>query len=350
MMKSRVFFYTLFVALMLVWVIPASTEAMPRINLNPTNIDFGSIRVGENRSRVVTISNSGTSPLICNIDPASPFISVSQTRLVVNPGQSVSLHVVFRATGSNVGERSGSMVLNTNAGIRYVSWRASVVPFGGGSGMPPLPSQYNQGVSDTHIDFGEIEPGERTRHVTLFNPFPYPIRVRIEAGAPWIRLPYAYVTIPPFGSHMLPITIFVDYFPDEILEGFVTLYFPWGAVRIVVNARRPADWYPYPYYDESRLYIAPTRIDFGTVWHGTTEVRSFLIRNRNPYPVRVRILDTAPWLRVMPYEAYIEPHGSRSFRVTVNGSLIPPGTRRAYIFVDTPFGRKTVLVIVRGGF
>jgi len=300
--------------------------------------------VGEFKTVVLSIANDGLLPLHVNVNPGSPFISLSHTIFSVAPGREFPLYVTFRAEGLSPGVKSGRIVINVHGREYRVPWTARVLSSGGGGlPFPPGPSGW---VSDTLVDFGEVGPGERTKYVILYNPYPYPIQVRIRSSVPWIRLSYPYVTIPPVGSYRLPISIYIDYFPEDVLEGVLTLYFPWGALDITVRVKRHPSWYPYP---DLGIHVAPTHIDFGIVRYGTRKARNFLVRNNSPYPVRVRILDTAPWLRVYPYEAYIGPLSARSFRAEVNGSLLPVGLRRAMIWIDTPRGRLSVSVLARGG-
>lgn len=315
----------------------------PPVTVQPSLMNFGDVPVGGSRANEIYIANFGTFPLRVNINPNSPFLSVERTNFHLAPGNRTSVRVVFRATGAYPGERSGRIIVNTNAGTYYVPWRVRVVPTSGG--MPPLPSDYNKGVSETYIELSEIGPGEVRREIKLFNPFPYPIRVRVEPRAPWIRPLHSYIVIPPFSYYMFPVLFYIEDFPTDVLEGFLVFYFPWGAIDVRIVAKRPYGWY----HPSRAVSVAPDHIDFGGVWYGEVKERSFMVKNNTPYPVWVRILDTAPWLIVHPYEANIAPYSSRAFRLRVNGSLLPHGVRHAYVWVDTPYGRLSVRVTARGG-
>ncbi|MCS7232998.1 MAG: hypothetical protein NZ900_02675 [Synergistetes bacterium] len=343
-MRKRIFACLSLVTLAIV-VLPVydSYGASSPIVVQPSLMNFGDVRLGESRSSQIYIANFRAHPLRVNIKPYSPFLSVERTNLYLGPGDRASIRVVFRATGTHPGEKSGRVIINTDIGIYYVSWRANVVPpFGD---MPPLPSDYNRGVSETYIELDEIGPGEVRKEIVLFNPFPYPITVRVEPRAPWIRPQQPYVIIPPFGRYNFPLIFFIEDFPTDILEGFLVLYFPWGPVEIRIVAKRPYGWYR----PDHAVTVTPTYVDFGTVLYGEVKERGIMVRNNTPNSVRVVVLDTAPWLRVHPYEAYIAPYGSRAFRLVVNGSLLPRGLRHANVWIDTPYGRLNVRVTARGG-
>ncbi|MDK2871133.1 MAG: Flagellar-associated PapD-like [bacterium] len=315
--------------------------------VEPDYIDFGDVRIGSRQSVSILIINYSSIPLRVHVNPSSPFISVERTNFTIPPHSRTSIRVIFRATATFPGLKSDTIVINTNRGVYRVHWRARVVPPYGGGGMPPFPvPRNNQGVSETYIELRDFSPGEIRREITLFNPFPYPIRVRVEPRVSWVRVSRSYVVIPPFGSYPFPIFVYIDDFPSDTIDGIVTFYFPWGAVDVRIVVRRPPGWY----HPGNAISVAPNRIDFGRVFHGEVREKVFRVRNNTPTLVKVSILDTAPWLRVYPYEAFIPPRDSRTFRVRINGSLLPSGVRRANVWIDTPYGRFRIVVRARGGF
>jgi len=271
---------------------------------------------------------------------------VSKISFTLRPRERTSVKVGFRVSSFSYGLKSGNIIVSTDREEFRVAWRARVVPPHGG-GTPPFPPPgSDQGVSETYIELSDFSSGELSREIRLFNPFPYPITVRASSEAPWIRLSTYSVVIPPFGSVPFPIYFYIEDFPSDLLEGFITFYFPWGAVNVRVVARRPVGWY----YPGGVISVAPRHINFGRVLHGEVKEETFHVRNNTPGHIRVSVMDTAPWIRVYPYEAFIPPYSSRSFRVRINGSLIPPGFRQAYIWITTPHGRLNITVSARGGF
>ncbi len=316
--------------------------AFPRMRVYPASLNFGNVRAGGSSSRVFYVANTGTAILRVALSAGSPLIRLSRLRFIVRPGSRVPVRVTFAAGLTGVGYKNGRIAVNTNAGRRYVYWRARVIS---SYKPPPPPPSGRRGVSKTFIDFGVVLYGRSTKYITLYNPSPFPITVRVSPGAPWIRVAYASVRIPPFSSRRFPISVYVDYFPGEIAEGYVTFYFPWGSVNVRVTARLRG--YSPPYVRRVRIY--PTYLDFGTVWYGATKVRTFVVRNYSPSPVRVRLSENVPWITVYPTVAYVPAYGSRTFRVRVYGSNLPPGWRSAYIRVYTPVGTYSVRVVARGG-
>ena len=327
----------------LLMAIAGDAYAFPAVRVYPTSLNFGSVREGGSSSRVFYVANTGTTALRVTLNAGSPMIRLSRVRFIVGPGSRVPVRATFLARFSGVRYRSGRVVVNTNAGRRYVYWRARVIP----SYRPPPPRPSGRrGVSRTLIDFGVVVYGRDTKYITLYNPLPFPITVRIRPGAPWIRVRYASIRIPAFGSRRLPISVYVDYFPGSFAEGYVSFYFPWGVINVRVTARLGGG-YPPPYTARVRVY--PTYLDFGTVWYGMTRVRTFVVRNYSSSPIRVRLSENVPWLRVYPMITYIPAYSSRTFRVRVYGTNLPPGWRSAYIRVYTPAGSYSVRIVARGG-
>lgn len=94
-------------------VTPSRTSA--QLTASRSNLNFGNIIVGKNRSRDVTLTNSGNSSVtISNISISGPgFNATGMSGSILSPGQSVSLPVAFAPSGT--GSVSGTVTITSSA-------------------------------------------------------------------------------------------------------------------------------------------------------------------------------------------------------------------------------------------
>ena len=86
----------------------------PRIAVNPTQLDLGSLRLGEAAARPVTIQNTGRSDLVGRIRLAvgAPDLSVPQSSLRIAPGGLFELGVTYEPT--RAGSIGDTIIIETN--------------------------------------------------------------------------------------------------------------------------------------------------------------------------------------------------------------------------------------------
>ncbi|MGE3800323.1 MAG: choice-of-anchor D domain-containing protein [Candidatus Kapaibacterium sp.] len=72
----------------------------PNMEINPTSIDFDSVRVGQNRCETVTITNTGDAPLNINdlLTPSEHYSVNPTTFAPILPNQSVNVQICFEPT------------------------------------------------------------------------------------------------------------------------------------------------------------------------------------------------------------------------------------------------------------
>lgn len=93
----------------------SSTGDPPRVAVNPTQLDLGSLRLGEAAARPVTIQNTGRADLVGRIRlavGASADLSVPQTSLRIAPGGLFELGVTYEPT--RAGSIGDTILIETN--------------------------------------------------------------------------------------------------------------------------------------------------------------------------------------------------------------------------------------------
>lgn len=100
-----------------------NAPALPVMNVNPTSVNYGEVRLSVSVSKTVTVYNTGTAPLrVSSVgSPSQPFAIVSEncTGSDVSPGGSCGIIVNFSPT--QFGSFSSGFVINSNGGNASVS-------------------------------------------------------------------------------------------------------------------------------------------------------------------------------------------------------------------------------------
>ena len=95
----------------------ARASVAPEIDVTPTSINFGNVAVGENATRMVTVTNNGTAPLnLTSIQMTNTgggqFSNSNSCGAILNPGQSCTLGATFTPNAN--GAQSGVLTFLNN--------------------------------------------------------------------------------------------------------------------------------------------------------------------------------------------------------------------------------------------
>lgn len=136
--------------------------SVPSLEASPSDLDFGTIAVGQTRDLTVTVRNKGGGTVTGSAAAsAAPFSVVSGSPFTLAAGQSQA--VVVRFAPTSAGSAQGSVTIASNAG------GASVALRGSGSSSTPL---------ELSTDDGSAETGSRQDGLTIVNrltPPRYPV-------------------------------------------------------------------------------------------------------------------------------------------------------------------------------
>src|SRR5262249_8226003 len=139
-----------------------SGQSQSVFKTSPSSLNFGSVRVGQNAEKTLTITNTGGAPdTISQIKSSNPAFKVTTTGFpkTLKPSASVSVTVQFAPT--QIRNESGTLSILNASG----STGGSVPVFGTGVGGTP-----NIQVSPTSLDFGQLDVGTfKTQNVTISN-------------------------------------------------------------------------------------------------------------------------------------------------------------------------------------
>jgi photosystem II stability/assembly factor-like uncharacterized protein len=133
---------------------------IPVISVEPKQIDFGEVNVGDERRQFVTISNTGNAELELsyNLDTDGSVFSLDQFISKIPAGESIDFYVIFRPTTEK--GYTGSLTLTNN-----INGSSENIIFSG-TGVIPRPII----LVDTTIDFGEVNVGDSLqKHITITN-------------------------------------------------------------------------------------------------------------------------------------------------------------------------------------
>lgn len=84
-----------------------------RLSFNPTSIDFGEVREGDEETRSFSVINGGNVPATVNLSASGQGFSVNPTSRTANGGSSFTASAMFKP--SSEGAKTGSISASTNA-------------------------------------------------------------------------------------------------------------------------------------------------------------------------------------------------------------------------------------------
>jgi hypothetical protein len=248
------------------------------LGLNPTSIDFGSILVGSNITRSVTVTNTGnTSVTITSASTISPpgagFSFTGLTLpLTLSPGQSATFNASFAPTAA--GTFTGSISLLSNASNSPTSVALA------GTGVPVVNTLT---ANPSSINFGNVFTGSTdTRTVTLTNSGNVNITINTAtpSGAGFsltgLTLP---LTLTPgqsttFSAHFSPAS--AGAVSGSILIGSTAANSP-TTISLSGTGVTPV----------ATLAASPSSIDFGNLFTGTSQTQSVTLTNTGNVNVSV---------------------------------------------------------------
>jgi hypothetical protein len=111
---------------------PGDTTNEPTVSIAPAPLVFGEVAVGQSPALPLTITNTGSGPLVVQGPAANPkglVVTGLAFRLAdeaiqgatINPGSSAILTIEFAPTADTTGQQIGTLTLNCNAGQFPVS-------------------------------------------------------------------------------------------------------------------------------------------------------------------------------------------------------------------------------------
>jgi hypothetical protein len=109
---------------------PSTTTGTAAVSVNATSISFGSVTLNSPVSQPLTVSSTGTAPLIVNsaiVSGAGFSVSGATLPATLNPGQSLALEAQFDPTTSS--SYSGQLTIATSASNKTVALSGTGVSY-----------------------------------------------------------------------------------------------------------------------------------------------------------------------------------------------------------------------------
>ena len=156
------------------YIVATNYPPPPQFWVNPTNWDFGLLAVGQSRTQTFAVVNLGGSTLTGGATSAPPFLVLSNSSLVVLPGQTSLVSVVF--SPALAGSFTNPLVFTSDGGdaTDLVSGEAAEVPVANFSadqtaGLAPLTVTFTDNstgaITNRFWDFGDGTTADTSTNV-----------------------------------------------------------------------------------------------------------------------------------------------------------------------------------------
>gem|GEM_PF-886240 len=289
--------------------------ANPELNLNPTSIFFGDVRVGTDSAKVpVTVSNTGNAELIVQSLPVQGPFAVSLRTGDVLPktvvaGSPFTFDVVFRPSAEGSGSGSVSILTDLN------TTPTPKVTLSGTGTVARIE------LSPTALDFGD----QRVEHVSGVQPVIVTNRGAAELQISQIIFsnPVFTITAPDLPTDGNPLRIGAgEQRALSVVFTPSTLGPTAGKLFIISNAFESVD--PMDLTGsgvDGQMSVTPSSVAFGSADVGGTGVQqSVTLKNIGRYPLTIEEvnppLDTAFTVSGLPNGLVLQPNDTWPFTVT----------------------------------
>jgi len=246
---------------------------VPQITPDRTRLDFGSVPVGMNASRTLTITNTGSAEWISysrsfSGPDASLFSLAQETEPdTLQPGESITRGFFF--TPTSIGEKSALFIIEHNASTSPDTLELR------GEGTPRPEEGLLQTGTDL-LDFGTVTIGvTSSASIMLMNIGLSQLdfnQVRLAGDPVFTFAPLPVSSLDPDSMTY----VWVSFSPNEATPFSGSLIITSNSetspdtIRLSGTGRAP---------DRSALQIEPESLDFGTVQNGQTDTLSFTVRS-----------------------------------------------------------------------
>ncbi|MBC8144396.1 MAG: choice-of-anchor D domain-containing protein [bacterium] len=320
--------------------------------ISPNSVNFGTVRPGEFADRTITVRNSSTRQIAGSVGATVlPFIVTSGSGpFILAAGQSHTITMRFAPTSNGV-YNDTLAIAYTDSGFARTR---NVMVSGRADSSVVVRNDTTLTVTPSVLDYGNVPAGESfDRSFVIRNATERTVAGSVgAAGAPFAALigggPFALapgatrtvlVRFTPLASGTYSDSVVVS-FADTMNVARTT------AVRLIGRSdstARPAD---------TALVVSPTFIEYGTVTTGSSQSRSFTVRNQSNRAVSGFVGTSAA--------PFVVTSGAGPFMLTPNQTLtvnvqFTPTTNGdfsgnvpvTYVNDDTT-GARTVYVILHG--
>ncbi|MEW5744226.1 MAG: choice-of-anchor D domain-containing protein [Nitrospirota bacterium] len=245
--------------------------AAPQISAAPTALSFGTVTVGSNASRDVTISNAGNAPL--NVTPSlcagtsTEYTASPAAAFTVPAAGSMALTVTY--TPADAGTDAGCVALAHNAATTASPLNVNVT--GAGEVLQPVLS-----VSPLSTTFPDTQAGmTATQTVTAANTGNATLtgNASIPAGAAFSVAPASF-SIPAGGA---PVVLTVTFAP--LSAGAFSATMAVASNGGTADVALAGNGLGAPPPQQPAITVTPAAVDFGSVQTGATAAQSVTVAN-----------------------------------------------------------------------
>ncbi len=308
---------------------------VPTIAVEPSQLDFASVLIGQSAEQSLTVRNTGSAELavsaVHSSDPA--FSLVGETAFQLAPGVSKVLAVRFLPAA--IGQQQATLSIESNDSAQPA---VAVALSGTGYGLPGI------AIEPPSLDFGPLTVGQTAEQsLTVRNPGTANLAVsKVESSKP------AFAVIGETSFELNPgafRALSVRFSPTEVGP-------QQAALLIDSNAPEPqsagvalsGEGLGVPV-----ISVEPTQIDFGTVTLGQSAERTLTVRNEGSADLVVSAIKSShPAFSVLGETAFdLAPSASQELSV----QFVPtgPGERQATLTVESNDGNLPTVTVALSG-
>jgi serine/threonine protein kinase len=296
--------------------------ARPGLELDTAGLDMGSVERGEQITRTLTLSNSGTADLVGEALSQVNWLNVQPAEFRCPPGSSQVLNVTcdthLLPGGSTVEEEA--LIIRANAGTQTLSTAVEVL-------APRLIAE------PVEIDLGKVRDGEQPEAtLSVGNLGSLPWEGRVWSNVPWLNVEPEQISCEP--GHFVPVTAMLDTqaletggdwtVQDAIHVGDVKGGIP---ISVHVALARP------------RLAIKRHSMDFGLI--GRTDIASLEleISNVGTGELEWRTAVQGTWLEIVPPSGTCGPGEKVAIQINAYALAVDGDAGQAWLTVRSNGGR-----------
>lgn len=322
-----------------------SEELKPAINVNITNIDFGSVKKGGKVSDYFVITNTGNANLTVTLRESSDAITLNWTNGTIAPGKEQRVNVTFSPTA--VGNFASSISLTSNAedGNKTISLS--------GKGIADVEQAARIELSKAELDFSNVKIGSsKSLSVSVRNTGSIDMKVSIVNSDTRFSPSWREATIKPNSSTNLLVT----FTPDKATDYSAVLQFNSNAtngaktvsLKGVGESDQQSDPDPQPDPQSvpvSKLGVSITDVAFGSITVGQSGSQKITLSNSGDKALTIKNITVPNGFTVDWTSATIASKGSKILTVTFTPAAAQSYSGNLVIESDADNGTTKTLTI-----
>jgi len=305
------------------------TWAEPRLELDVSSLDFGSVERGISLERTLHITNRGTAILEGKVTSQVDWLVVQPQTLRCLPGESCALNVfgdTTRLPGGHTYEES-ALAVDTNAGGEVLSASVEVLAT-------------ELVIEPESLDFGTVLAGDQVElTLTVGNRGSLPWQGQLRAGVSWLSVDPDTLFCPP--GHFIPVSVILD--TARLAEGGEW----WEEEAVLIrNEEEERAIAAHVAVLLPRLSVEPRSLNFGLIGREDVATLNLTIANAGTGELYWEVENRGTWLDIAPARGVCHPGQESTVTVKAYALAVGGETDRAWLTVRSNGGQADIFASV----